>query len=80
MLEMLFKVDPDLSLIKTYLNYSKINPKVIPIIIDQLNLVAQSGGYGSVIIEIADNKVLNCRGISERRVDLDINSEVDIVN
>ena len=76
--EMISHIDPDLALIRTYLDYSKINPKIIPLVIDQLHLIAKGSGFGSVIIEIQDGKIVLCRGIDDRHVDFSINREENI--
>lgn len=75
-MDVLAKVDPDLALIKNYLLYSHINPKILPVVIDQLNLIAKGSGFGSVIIEVMNNKITYCRGIDDRKVELEIIEEI----
>jgi hypothetical protein len=74
-MEALIKIDPQLVMIRNYLNYTQINPDVLPPILDQLSLLLKGGGYGQVVIEVVDGKVTYCRSIGDRKVDLDLISK-----
>lgn len=71
-LELIKRFDPDLALIQIYLANTKINPKIIPVVIDQLSMIERGSGFGSVIVNIYDRKVVSIRGTDDRSVDFDV--------
>lgn len=71
-MQALTKIDPELVMIRNYLNYTKINPNIIPIILDQMALINKGGGNGKVVLNIQDGNVTDCEGISDRIVDMQL--------
>ena len=71
-MDSLSKLDPDLWLIKNYLVRNKINPALLPPVIDQLSRIAKGSGYGEVRIVIKEQRVYKCIGQDDRLLDLEI--------
>ena len=65
-------LDPELWRIKTYLIHTRINPVIIPSIIEQLARVARGSGYGKVTIEIRERKAIKCEGLDSKLLNLDL--------
>lgn len=68
-MDALSRIDPDLALIKSYLIYTKVNPKIIPIVLDHIKMINDGSKHGSVTIEIIDGRLAFCKGIDNRLVD-----------
>lgn len=71
-MEALKKFDPELSMIKLYLMHTRINPQILPVVLDQLSMIDRGSGFGSVIINIFDRKVVSIRGTDDRAVDFNV--------
>lgn len=71
-LDSLAALDPDLWLIRTYLDRYKVNPALIPVYIEHLSKIHDGSGWGKIVTEIRDHKVIFCEGTDSRLLDLEI--------
>lgn len=67
----LAEVDPGLWRIKQYLMQYDVNPELLPIYIEHLGRINESG-YGKIITEIRDHRVIFCEGVDSRLLNLEI--------
>lgn len=66
-------LDPDLALIKRKLIDCRVNPALIPVYIEQLSKIDEHG-WGKVVTEVREHRVVFCDGTVSRRLDLEISS------
>lgn len=71
-MNMLATMDPSLWRIKKTLIDRNINPDVIPPIIAELSAVLNNTRYGEVIIAMENGVIKIIKGVSYRKVDIDV--------
>jgi len=71
-MESLKSLDPNLWLIKTFLLKHKVNPLILPSVIEAVSRVDGGSGWGSVTVEIRDHRAIKCRGIDDKLLELEI--------
>jgi len=71
----LLRADPDLWLIKEYLERYHINAALLPPILEAMDVVNKTTGWGRVVIEIRNNVVVRCRGENDRLLELELKRE-----
>ena len=69
--EILAKADPELWRIKQALNDTKINPMIVPFVIEAIHEIAFIHGHGSVEIYISKGNVQNLKANSNIKVELE---------
>jgi len=65
-------LDPELWRVKSHLLDTGVNPDVLPSIIRALSKIDGGSGWGRVIIEVREHRVIKCDGVESNLVDLEI--------
>lgn len=71
-LDALRQIDPVLFEIKQTLSELNINPSILPSVIKSLSQINTGSGWGKVEIEVRDKKVIKCRGVDEKLLEISL--------
>jgi len=71
-MDSLAKIDPELWRIKTYLTTLKINPAILPPLIEQISKIGEGSGWGEVVLKIQKRRVIRCLGVDDKLLNLDL--------
>lgn len=72
LMKSLAALDPDLWLIRSYLDRYDVNPAILLTYIEHLGRINEGSGWGKINTDIRDHKVAFCEGTDSRLLDLEI--------